>query len=103
MSSSRKEKAIVKKTTLSFRRAALFFALLFCLFNVFLSYHHHDDGSFHDDCPLCMAVVHLPFSAGADASIIVFSPQQNRSIVIARPFFLNQAILHSSGTRAPPA
>jgi len=40
---------------LRFPKTVFLFSLLFILSFIIASFHHHDDGSQHSDCPICMA------------------------------------------------
>jgi len=46
------------------KRLSLFFVCLLLFSFVAEAFHHHDDGEEHDDCPVCMAVVHNKADTG---------------------------------------
>jgi hypothetical protein len=83
------------------KRLALLCVLLMLLSALVVSFHHHEDGVSHDDCPICLAV-HNSSSAAPEFSDV----QRNNDAVPFRSeisFILPNTVLDLGNTRAPPA
>jgi hypothetical protein len=57
------------KTIRLVRNGSLGLALLFLISILTIPIHHHDDASFHSDCPICLSI-NLPFLANNNTSLI---------------------------------
>ena len=87
-----------------FKRLSFIFVCLLLLSFLAEAFHHHDDGEDHDDCPICMAVVHHQ----ADTGLTFAPPEIQRELtgtVYVLPFFsvVSKISFTPANNRAPPA
>jgi hypothetical protein len=101
-----KGEAIMSKRVMKpYCKAALvFLVLIFCLLSFTLSFHNHPEGSFQDNCPLCVAAAHLVLSASPDMTALVsYHPSHAGAVAAESLLPALPLIAPPSDNRAPPA
>jgi len=93
-------------TTYSFRTRQkwlpVFVLSLFLLSVLAMAFHHHEDGSDHDDCPVCAAGHHYSSASVAFSSITNRQPVSSNEIPKV-PFLYSSVGVALLPCRAPPA
>jgi hypothetical protein len=86
------------------RRLALLLFLWFSLSILGISFHHHEDGDSHDDCPLCVYAVCQCHGICVDAPQVE-APARLDAFVVPLLGSTMYSPLYSSpySTRAPPS
>jgi hypothetical protein len=85
------------------RFVALILTFLLFTATVVESYHHHDDGLDHDDCPICVAALHHSANVELPAPLVTHQP-------LVYPTFFPEFVpgdvkthtYHIPESRAPP-
>ena len=85
------------------RFVSLILALLLFSATLVESFHHHDDGADHHDCPICMAALHHSADTALPSPILLSLPEVSLTIF---PDFILQTVsirtCYAPGNRAPP-
>jgi len=84
------------------KRIAVFLILLFLVSTFVAVSHHHENTADDHDCPICIAVNHVPATS---QSMVAFdsAPCFTEIIVVApTPVFAENLFFYSLNTRAPP-
>lgn len=84
------------------KQLAILLAALFLFVGMGLSFHHHEDGHVHDDCPVCVVATHQQSAKTALASsapviTLLFLISVFSSIYIPASFQTHKQV------RAPPS
>ena len=85
------------------RIVALILSLLLFSATLVESFHHHDDGQDHDDCPICVAALHHCADTALPAPLVIYQPivyPTFFSVFVAENFSVQ--IRHIPESRAPP-
>jgi len=85
------------------RFVSLILALLLFSATLVESFHHHDDGSDHDDCPICVAALHHSAHTALPSPILLPILEISHTLF---PDFIPQTVTirtcYAPGNRAPP-
>lgn len=85
------------------RLTALILSLLLFAATLVESFHHHDDGDDHADCPICVVALHHSADSGLPSPIAISLPEIHPTIF---PTFVLQSVTvrtcYAPGNRAPP-
>jgi len=85
------------------RLVALILSLLLFTATLVESFHHHDDGQDHDDCPICVAALHHSAVTTLPSPELLVLPDISPTLFPA--FILETATTqacYAPGNRAPP-
>lgn len=83
------------------KQLAILLAALFLLVGIGLSFHHHEDGHVHNDCPVCVVATHHQSVENAIASSAPIITLLFFIFVFASPYIpINFQTLKK--VRAPP-
>jgi hypothetical protein len=85
------------------RFVSLILALLLFSATLVESFHHHDDGADHADCPVCVAALHHSADTSLPSPVLLSLPEVTHTLF---PEFILQAATirtyYAPGNRAPP-
>ena len=85
------------------RFVSLILALLLFSATLVESFHHHDDGADHADCPVCVAALHHSADTALPSPILLPTLEISHTIF---PDFILQTVtirtFYAPGNRAPP-
>lgn len=85
------------------RLVALILSLLLFSATLVESFHHHDDGQDHDDCPICAAALHHSADIALPAPIVIYQPIVYLTFFsVFVPETFAAQICHIPESRAPP-
>lgn len=86
------------------RFVALILSLLLFTASLVESFHHHDDGQDHGDCPICVAALHHSADTLLPSPILLPLPEVSPTLF---PAFILATVTtracYAPGDRAPPA
>ena len=86
------------------RLVALLLTLLLFSATLVESFHHHDDGADHDDCPICVAALHHSADTALPSPILLCVPQITTTLFSPFiPVAIDIRPYYAPGDRAPPA
>jgi hypothetical protein len=85
------------------RFVSLILALLLFSATLVESFHHHDDGADHDDCPICVAALHHSADTALPSPVLLALPDITPTLF---PEFILKTVtirvFYAPGSRAPP-
>lgn len=85
------------------RRFASLLLVCFSLSILVVAFHHHDDGCDHDDCPICVAVLHHSPAEVAAPAIVVYLVFNSFDVFIPSTLdVVTQTFSSTISSRAPP-
>ena len=86
------------------RFVSLILAVLLFSATFVASFHHHDDGTDHADCPVCVAALHHSADTALPFSLLLSLPEISPTLFHAAvPAKVTVRTCYAPGNRAPPA
>ena len=85
------------------RLTALILSLLLFAATLVESFHRHDDGDDHTDCPICVVALHHSADTGLPSPILLPLPEIHPTLF--REFIPKSVVVrtcYAPGNRAPP-
>jgi DUF2946 family protein len=84
------------------KRITVLFILLFLVSTFVAVSHHHENTADDHDCPICIAINHVPATSQSMVAFDSVPCFTERIVVAPLPLFAENLFLYSLNNRAPP-